>query len=148
MSAGRLQRAELVQLGAAGLVGISLLLPWYATESTGSVRGDHGGVIGWVAHPVLRWVMLAGVCAALLSAWQTITETAPTNGFERGEISSVVALTGVAIVVFQGWIERPGDPPGLVDLTYGWFVALTGTLAALCAAVARLPESKRTPPGV
>lgn len=72
MTARALQRAERVPLGAAGVVGASLLLPWYATDPTNpnaSLHGSRGDVAG-VAHPVLRWVVLAGVGAALLSAWQ------------------------------------------------------------------------------
>lgn len=151
LTARRLRRAERVQLGAAGLVGISLLLPWYATDATNphaSIDGSRGDVMGWAAHPVLRWLLLAAVGAAVLSAWQTIAGHVPTGGVQRGEVSAVVALTGVALLLFEGWVERPGYPPAEIDLAYGWFLALAGALAALGAATARLSPAKPAPPGV
>jgi hypothetical protein len=151
MTARRLQRVERLQLGAAGVVGLSLLLPWYATDAANphaSIDGSRGDVIGWAAHPVLRWLFLAAVGAAVLSAWQTFAGQAPTHGVPRGETSAVVALTGVALLLFQAWIERPGYPVAEIDLAYGWFLALAGALVALGAAMARLPDAKPTPPGV
>lgn len=151
MAARRLQRAERTQLGAACLVGVSLLLPWYATDPTNpnaSIDGRRGDVIGWAAHPVLRWLFLATVGAAVLSAWQTISGRAPAHGVQRGETSAVLALSGVALLLFQGWIERPGYPVAEIHLTYGWFLALAGAIVALGAAMARLPQAKPAPPGL
>ena len=151
MAVRHLQRAERIQLGAAGLVGVSLLLPWYATDpanANANVDGHRGDVLGWAAHPVLRWLFLAAVGAAFLSAWQTIAGRAPTHGVKRGEKSAVVALAGVALLLFEGWVVRPGYPTAEIDLAYGWFLALAGALVALVAATARLPHAKPTPPGV
>jgi hypothetical protein len=44
--------------------------------------------------------------------------------------------------------DRPGDPQGLIDLTYGWYLAVLGALVALGAATVRLPNIKRRPPGL
>jgi hypothetical protein len=148
---GRLQPVELVQLAAALLVGVSLYLPWYTTASsspTANVRGHHGDVTAWAAHPLLRWFLLAAVAAALLSSWQTIAAQAPTQGFHRGETSVVVAVIVAGLVVFQGLIDRPGTPSAEIDLGYGWFLAIAASLLALAAAINRLPATRRKPPGV
>jgi hypothetical protein len=148
MTVRDLPRAERVQLGAACTVGLSLLLPWYTTGPAASIHGNRGDVDGWVAHPVLRWVVLLGVGAVLLSAWQTITGVRPSHGFERGETSTVVAVAAFGILLFKGLADRPGDPQGLIDLTYGWYLAVLRALVALGAATARLPDIKRGPPGL
>lgn len=150
MDIGRLQRVELVQLGAALVLGVSLFLPWYTTDPANpnaNVEGHTDDVSAWTAHPVLRWFLLAAVAAALLSAWQTIAGHEPTQGFHRGETSVVVAAVVVLLVLFQGWIDRPGSPSSAIDLDIGWFVAIAAALVAVGAAIARLP-AVRKPPGV
>lgn len=147
----RLRPVELVQLGAAGVVFVSLFMDWYTTDSaipTANVEGHSGGVSAWAAHPVLRWLLVAAMAAALLSAWQTIAAHEPGPGWHRGETSVVVAGVVVVLIVFQGWIDRPGDPPGAIGLGVGWFVAMAAALVAMGAAIARLPRAGRTPPGV
>jgi hypothetical protein len=72
----RLKRVERLQLGAAIVLAITLFLPWYSTDpanASANVKGRRGDVTAWIAHPVLRWFLLAAVAGALLSAWQTIT---------------------------------------------------------------------------
>ncbi len=147
----RLQRVELVQLGAALLFGVTLFLPWYSTDdeiAAANIDGHTGDVTAWTAHPLLRWFLVAAVVAALWSAWQTMSGQQPTQGFHRGETSAVVTATVVLLVLVQGWINRPGEPSVGIDLAIGWYVALLASLVAAGAAVARLPQRTRKPPGV
>jgi hypothetical protein len=147
----RLRPPDLVQLGAAVVVGISVFLPWYTVDAGtpgANVEGHRGDVTAWVAHPTLRWVLLAAVAAALWSAWQTVSGQVPTRGFSRGETSIVVAVIVLGFVLIEAFIARPGDPSSAIGLAYGWFVALAGALAATVAAVRRLPAPGRKPPGV
>jgi hypothetical protein len=151
MDATRLPAIDLAQLGAALVVLLSLFLPWYSTDDkipAANVDGRTGDVSGWAAHPILRWVLLLAGLAALLSAWQTISAQEGTQGFRRGEMSTVVAATIVVLVLVQGFIARPGEPSGAINLSIGWFVALLGGLVALAAAIARTPVATRRPPGV
>jgi hypothetical protein len=147
----RPERGELLQLGAAIVLVVTLFLPWYTTDSANAnanIKGHRGDVSAWVAHPVLRWFLLAAVAAALLSAWQTITAQQPTHGFHRGETSVVVAATVLVLVVFDGWINHPGAPTSAIGLGVGWYLALAASLIAMSAAIARMPRGARKPPGV
>jgi F0F1-type ATP synthase assembly protein I len=151
VSVQRLRTADLVQLGAAVVLAVTLFLPWYSTDPANpnaNVDGHRGDVSAWTAHPVLRWFLLAAVAAAVLSAWQTISGQQPSQGFHRGETSVVVAAIVVVLVAYQGWIDRPGDPPAAIDLAVGWYLAFVASLVALGAAIARLPAMARRPPGV
>jgi hypothetical protein len=145
----RLHAADLVQLAGATLVAASLLMPWYATDAgnaNANIDGRTGDVTGWTAHPVLRWVILAALVSAFISAWQTVR--AHPSSWERGEIAVVVALVVVVLVLFVGFVTRPGEPSGAIHLAIGWFAALAGALLAVGAAVARQPRRRRRPPGL
>ena len=80
--------------------------------------------------------------------WQTISGQQPTRGFHRGETSAVVAAIVAGLVVYQGWIDRPGDLSSAIDLAVGWWLAMAAAFVALGAAIARLPTPARRPPGV
>src|SRR6516162_9723297 len=145
-----LRRVELVQLAAAVVFGIAVFLPWYTTDGgsvVANISGHRGSVSAWIAHPVLRWFLLAAVTAGLVSAWHTITGQSGARGVHRGEMSAVVALFVVGTVLFCGLIERPGSPSSAISLSGGWLVALVAALVALWAASARLPRAARRPPG-
>ena len=146
---GRLSRPDLVQLGAAALVTGSLFLPWYGTQSgnpNANIDGKTGDITGWEAHPVLRWLIVAALISALISAWQTIR--AHESSWERGEVASAVAAIITALILVVGVIDRPGEPSGAIHLKVGWFIALGGSLLAVGAANARLMRRRsRRPPG-
>ena len=147
----RLRRADLAQLGSALLLAVALLLPWYSTNPavpTANIGGHHGDVSGWLAHPVLRWLLLAAVGGALLSAWQTVSGETGTRGVRRGETSTVVAVLVLALLLFVGVIDHPGTPNGEISLAAGWYVAVVAAVTAVAAAAARLPRPDRRPPGM
>ena len=146
----RLQRAELVQLAAGLILGLALFLPWYATDPAtpaAAVEGHTGDVTAWTAHPTLRWFLVGVVVLAVWSAVQSLLRQQPTPGVARGESSVVVAVMVAGLVLFFGWVDRPGEPAAAIDLGLGWFVALAASLVGLAAAAARMPAPKRTPPG-
>ena len=148
---GRLRRAELVQLGAAIVLGVSLFLPWYTTDDetpSANVEGHKGDVSAWAAHSTLRWFLLAALAAALWSAAQTLTRQQPTQGFRRGETSVVVAVLVTGLVLYNGVIDRSGEPSAAISLGVGWYVALVAGLVAIGAALSRLPPPARKPPGM
>jgi hypothetical protein len=147
----RLRRVELAQLGAALTLAVAIFLPWYSTNPavpSATVGGHRGDVTAWLAEPVLRWLLLAAVGAALLSAWQTAAGETGTRGVHRGETSTVVAVLVLVLVLFVGIIDRPGSPNSEISLSVGWYLAALASVAAVAAAAARLPKPGRRPPGV
>jgi 4-amino-4-deoxy-L-arabinose transferase-like glycosyltransferase len=135
----RLGRTDLIQLALGVVLGVSLFLPWYGTSDNpnANIDGKRGDLTGWQVHPVLRWVLLAAVLAAVLSAWQTIR--AQRTELRRGEMATIGAVIVFGLVVFVGVLDRPGGPSGTIDLEFGWFLALAGALGAVATALARVP---------
>jgi hypothetical protein len=147
----RLRRVELAQLGAALALGVAIFLPWYSTNSavpSAAVSGHGGDVTAWLGLPVLRWLLLAAVAAALLSAWQTAAGETGTRGVHRGETSVVVAVLVLALVLFVGVVDRPGSPSSEISLDIGWYLAVVAAVCAVGAAIRRLPHAARTPLGM
>jgi hypothetical protein len=145
----RLNRADLVQLAASCAFAVTIFLSWYGTDphnAAAQINGRTGGLSAWQAHLVERWFLLAAVAGGLVSAWTTIR--AHDVGWRRGEMAVVVAATLVVLLLFDAFITRPGSPPGAISLRYGWYIAFLAALIGLGAAVSRLPQARRKPPGV
>ena len=144
----RLGRSDLAQLALSVTLGISLLLPWYATASSNpnsNIDGKRGDLTGWVVHPVLRWVLLGVAICGVLGAWQTLR--AQKTELPRGEITVIIAPVVVTLLVACGLLYRPGTPSGTISLEYGWFLAVGASLGAIATGLVRLPRRRRGPPG-
>ena len=61
----------------------------------------------------------------------------------RGELTAVLAITALGFVLCIGVIDRPGEPPGQIELAWGWYVALAGSALMLAGAARRTGESAR-----
>ena len=145
----RLNRGDLVQLAASCAFAVTIFLGWYGTDprnAAAQINGRTGSLSAWQAHPVERWFLLAAVAGGLVSAWTTIR--AHDVGWRRGEMAVVVAATLVVLLLFDAFITRPGSPSSAISLRYGWYLAFLAALVGLGAAVARLPQARRKPPGV
>jgi len=67
----------------------------------------------------------------------------------RGELTAVLAIFALGLVLYVGVIDRPGEPPGQIELGWGWWVALAGSGLMLAGAARRTSETerRRKPPG-
>jgi uncharacterized membrane protein len=67
----------------------------------------------------------------------------------RGELTAVVSITAVGVLLYIGVIDRPGSPPGEIELRWGWYVALLGAILMLAGSAMRTGEveRRRKPPG-
>jgi hypothetical protein len=65
-------------------------------------------------------------------------------------MTAVTAIAAFGLIVYNGVIDRPGEPSSEISLQPGWWVALLGTLLMLGGAALRSSEVERTrkPPGV
>ena len=150
MDTSRLSRSEYLAVAGALLLVISLFLPWYETTAgnvAANIDGHKGSVSGWEAHPILRWYLLATALIPLLLAWIIIR--GEQVGWTRGEITAVVGIFGAGLLLFNGVIDRPGEPSGEISLKYGWFLALLALLLILAGGLMRTGETGRArrPPG-
>jgi hypothetical protein len=137
-------------MAGALLLVIGLFLPWYdVTSSLGIINGNHGKgtYSGWDIHSIIRWLLLLAAIAPFVLAWIVVRDHA--LSWPRGELTMVIALTAAVLILYVGVVSRPGEPSGVVDLDYGWFVALLGSLLMFGGSVSRQQETAvaRRPPG-
>ena len=147
---GRLGVSEVIAVVGGLLLALGVFLPWYGTSSNpnAQIDGSRGDFSAWEAHPILRWPLLAAAVAPLILAWIIVREHE--LSWPRGELTAVVAIAALGLIVYQGIIDKPGEPSGLIHLKWGWGVALAGTLLMLGGSALRASETERPrkPPGV
>jgi hypothetical protein len=147
---GRLGKSEVIAAIGGILLAIGVFLPWYATSDNPNARlnGERGDFSAWVAHPILRWLLLAAAVAPIILAY--IIALDRQLSWPRGELTAVVAMTAGALVLYFGFLSRPGEPSGEISLQIGWFVSLLGAAAMLFGGALRASgtERPRKPPGV
>ncbi len=151
VDADKLNRGEYLAMIGGALLAIGVFLPWYGvTGALGSINGMHGIATysAWDVHPVIRWVLLLAAIAPFVLAW--IVARDYSLSWPRGEVTMVIALIAGALVLYSGIVDRPGLPPSLIALKWGWFVALLGVLLMFIGAISRQQETSvaRKPPGV
>jgi hypothetical protein len=143
-----LRRGELIAAAGGLLLAVSLLLVWYDAHSGADIGGHQGGVSGWSAHPLLRWLLLVAAAAPFILVW--IIVRGHELSWARGEMTAVVAIAAFGLVAYNGLLDRPGAPPSEIDLALGWYAALIGTILMVAGGAMRAGELERTrrPPGV
>jgi hypothetical protein len=147
---GRLTRNELIAVLGGLLLGGGLFAPWYDSVSRFASIAGYGGVglhTGWQVHSILRWALLVMAIAPFVLAYIVVRDHQ--LSWARGELTAVLAITAFGLVLYVGVIDRPGEPPGQIELSWGWYVALLGCLLALFGAARRTGENARgrKPPG-
>jgi hypothetical protein len=151
MDFSKLDRGEVIAAAGGVLLAISLFLEWYSLGSNlttlNSCRGP-GGCSGWSALSILRFFLLLAAIAPAVLAWIIVRGHA--LSWPRGELTAVSALTALTFILFRGVIDKPGNPPGEISVSFGWWLALLGGVLILTGAIARSRESstRRKPPGV
>jgi hypothetical protein len=148
--ARRLGMSEVIAALGGILLALGVFLPWYATSHNRNARlnGARGDFSAWVAHPILRWLLLAAAVAPLVLAY--IVARDQQLSWPRGELTAVVAMTAVGLILYFGFLSRPGEPPGQISLRIGWLVSLAGAVLMLVGGAVRAggTERPRKPPGV
>ncbi|HLY50870.1 MAG TPA: hypothetical protein VKR21_16900 [Solirubrobacteraceae bacterium] len=147
-----LNRGELLAIAGGALIGISVFMSWYSlgnhfTQLNGC-HGPNGTCTAWHALLIVRFILLAAAAAPLILAWIIIRGHA--LSWPRGELTAVVGVAALVLVLFRGVIDKPGSPADQITVTYGWWVALGGTLLVIAGAAWRYQEGapRRNPPGV
>jgi hypothetical protein len=146
----RLTRNDLLAMLGGLLLAGGQLAPWYDSVSRLAQIAGFRGVgahSAWQVHGVLRWVLLAMALAPFVLAYVVARDHE--LSWAPGELTAVLAITAVGLVLYVGVVDRPGDPPGQIELAWGWYVALVGSVLMLAGAALRSGASGRgrLPPG-
>jgi hypothetical protein len=146
----RLTFDELLAVLGGLLLGGAQFAPWYdSVSSLASISGfaGLGAHSAWQVHPLLRWLLLVVAIAPFVLAYVIVRDHK--LSWARGELTAVLAITAVGVVLYVGVVDRPGEPPGQIELAWGWYVALAGSALMLAGAARRTGESprRRKPPG-
>jgi hypothetical protein len=153
----RLQRTELVALGSAALLVVSVFLRWYTLSDTPQrvqqkawiCGAHHFSCTAWATFPINRWLFLAAAAAPVILTYFIIT--AQRGQYPTGEFTMTVGLAVIVLAGYNGFISKPGGTGQFgVSLSYGFFVALlAGAIMAVAGALRSLESgggAQRKPP--
>jgi hypothetical protein len=148
--AARLHRNEYMGMLGGALLAVSVFLPWYGTDSDNrfaNIDGERGHQSCFDVHPILRWLLIAAAVAPFILAYIIANDIK--LSWARGEMTAVTSIAAFGLVVYNGIIDRPGEPSSAISLEFGWFLAVLGTLMMIAGAALRSSEHERArkPPG-
>lgn len=151
MSLRRLTWHEFVAIGGGALLVFGLFLPWYNAENERATIGSENGPGDFTAfevHTILRWLWIAAAAAPFILAY--IVARGHKLSWARGELTAVVAIAAFGLAAYNGLLDKPGDPEGLLSLRWGFAVSMLGILLMMVGSALRASEveRKRKPPGV
>lgn len=146
----RLTVNELVAMLGGLLLGTGLFADWYEAVSPLAVLAGMLGVAGhsgWETHQILRWALLVMAIAPFILAYVVARDHQ--LGWARGELTAVLSIFAFGALLYVGVVDRPGEPPGQIELEWGWYVALLGSILMLGGSALRSGETarRRKPPG-
>jgi hypothetical protein len=130
--------------GAALVLIVSMFLQWYTLELPDRIREPETDLPTFTAFEGLKRADVAIVIAAglvILLAGLVLAEVIA-NSPAPGIALLVVALFGLAVILYRGVISPPGLAFLGVDLemkvSYGWFVSLGASLLTVVGALATI----------
>ena len=150
MSLRRLTWHEFVAIGGGALLVVGLFLPWYHAEKRATIGAfdGPGDFTAFEIHTILRWLWIAAAAAPFILSY--IVARGHKLSWARGELTAVVAIAAFGLAAYNGLLDKPGDPQGLIGLKYGFAVSMIGILLMMVGSALRASEveRKRKPPGV
>jgi len=151
MDVRRITTSEILAAVGGALLALSVFLPWYSTNPknpNANIAQMKGDIAAWDAHMILRYLLLAAAFAPIVLLYIVIRDHE--LSWPRGEMTAVIGIIAFGLVAYVGVIDRPGEPPSEISLSFGWFVALLGTILIAIGGSYRASttERPRKPPGV
>ena len=151
MHLSKLSRSEWIAVAGGLMLLVGIFLPWYVpnTENRNAiVAGSREAVSAWETYGLLRFLLLAAAIAPLILAWVIIRDHQ--LSWPRGEMTAVVGMIAIVLVLYVGFVDRPGNPSGQISLKLGWFIAVVGCALIVTGGAMRAgsTERPRKPPGV
>ena len=151
MNPKKLSWHEFLAMAGGALLIIGLFRPWYGADSRNAMiagqRGP-GDFTGFEVHDLARWLWIAAALAPLILAYIVVRGHA--LSWARGEMTAVTSIAAFGLAVYNGIIDRPGEPSGLISTSYGFWISLLGIILMLVGSALRASgtERPRKPPGV
>lgn len=151
MQFSRLRWSEVFGFVAAGVLFLSLFLPWFGTSETNEnsvFKGRRGEFDAWFTFGILDYLLTAACIAPFILAYILIRGHELT--WRPGEVTMLVGMTAFVLILCNGVIlGRPTDAVD-ISLEYGYAVALIGALGITAGGLIRQAQGakSRKPPGV
>jgi hypothetical protein len=151
MDVRRITLSEIIAAVGGVLLALSVFVKWYEARpenANANVNGMKGVVTAWDAHTILRYLLLLAALAPIVLLYIVIRDHE--LSWPRGEMTAVIGIIAFGLVVYNGVIDRPGEPPSEIELEIGWWMALLGTILIIVGGSYRASttERPRKPPGV
>jgi hypothetical protein len=127
---------------------ISMFLPWYTTSGTGLINGHPGSMSAWQTFGALNvYLVWCGLGCITVAPW--IAARGDRLSWTPGELSIFFAVVGLALILFNGFIARPGSPSEDIHLGIGYPIALAAMAAIMYSSLLRagVHRPARRPPG-
>lgn len=135
---------ELTAAVASVAAVVAVFLPWYSTDPqsrVSNIDGRRGDQSMWTVHEAMRWVLLALVVLVAVMTVATLLRPHVAGNFS--DPIMVMGVNAIGIVLYFGFIFRPGDPMQTITLEYGYFLALAGTAVPLVVSAVRAKAGLR-----
>ena len=159
MDTSKLDRSEIVGMGAAVVLVISVFLEWYSLSTDPDVvqRGNdatdwacgvgHSSCSGFDTFPVVGVLLILAAAAPFILAW--IVMRGHALSWPRGEVTAIVGLIAFVLIAYNGIVDKPQD--GLeMSLAFGYWLALLASFGIFISGGFRAVESgggaQRKPP--
>jgi len=151
MDVRRITLSEIIAAVGGVLLAVSVFVKWYEARpenANANINGMTGVVSAWDAHSILRYLLLAAALAPIVLLYIVVRDHE--LSWPRGEMTAVIGIIAFGLVVYNGVIDRPGEPPSEIELEIGWWMALLGTILITVGGSYRASttERPRKPPGV
>ncbi len=151
MDVRRITFSEIIAAVGGVLLALSVFVKWYEARpenANANINGMKGVVPAWDAHEILRFFFLLAALAPIVLLYIVLRDHE--LSWPRGEMTAVIGIIAFGLVVYQGVIDRPGEPPSEIELEIGWWMALLGTILIIVGGSYRASttERPRKPPGV
>ena len=151
MDVRRITLSEIIAAVGGVLLAVSVFVKWYEARpenANANINGMTGVVSAWDAHSILRYLLLAAALAPIILLYIVVRDHE--LSWPRGEMTAVIGIIAFGLVVYNGVIDRPGEPPSEIELEIGWWMALLGTILITVGGSYRASttERPRKPPGV
>src|SRR3954452_11210985 len=137
MNTTKLDRSELIGMGAAVVLVISLFLEWFSLSTDPSVvqRGNesanwacgvgNSSCTGWNTFPIVSILLVLAAAAPFILAW--IVMRGHALSWPRGELTAIVGVTAFVLIAYNGLIDKPQE--GLeMSLSFGYWLALLASI--------------------